>query len=363
MTAEVVGQAAIVSAIYQNVTGVVSLVVAIVVLLRALLWLRARIHRPPAATGDTELAGLLDTLVTHRTHRLAVIVAEEGREPRTAFVDSAPHERFELGSLSKALTGLMIGDAIDRRELALDTRLDALVDDIAPSLADITMSQLVTHTSGLPRLPTTPGMTARALGHGVFLTNPYARMTARRVLSDAARSRRGPVGESLYSNLGAAVVGTSVAAAQGVSYSKLMQDRLFTPMGMVDTSASAHGTRAPRGWRGGRRAARWPMDGYAPAGGVVSTPADMARLAQAIVDRSAPGVDTATKAVGRGHGIFWVLDGRGGVWHNGETGGYSSYLELEVDPVRRVIVVLADSVPAAVQQRIAEKIGDELSVR
>ncbi|MBJ7291870.1 serine hydrolase domain-containing protein [Williamsia sp.] len=351
------------SAIYDNVTGAVSLVVAIVVLLRVLMWLRAHAHRPAAATGDAELAQLLDSLVTHRTHRLAAIVAEEGRPPRTAFVDASANDRFELGSLSKVVTGLVIADGIDRGEWTLDTRLDALVADIAPSLADVTVAQLVTHTSGLPRLPSTPAMTLRALAHAVFLTNPYARISARRVLDDAARSRRGRVGESLYSNLGASVAGISVAAAQGVSYAELVQSRLFTPIGMTATSASSAGTPAPRGWHGGRRAARWRMDGYAPAGGVVSTPADIARLAQAIVDRSAPGIDTSVQAVGRGRGIFWVLDGSGGAWHNGETGGYSGYLTLEVAPTRRVIVVLADSVPAEEQQRIAEKIGDALSVR
>ncbi|GAA1458780.1 serine hydrolase domain-containing protein [Williamsia maris] len=351
------------SAIYENVTGALSLVFAIVVLSRVLLWLRAHAHRPAAATGDTELAGLLDTLVTHRTHRLAAIVAEDGRPLRTAFVDASPDDRFEIGSLSKVVTGLVIADGIDRGELSLDTRLDALVDDVAPTLADITVAQLVTHTSGLPRLPSTTAMTLRVLAHGLFLTNPYARITAQRVLTDAARSRRGRVGESSYSNLGASVAGISVAAAQGVSYAELVQDRLFTPIGMVDTSALSHGTRAPRGWHGGRRAARWSMDGYAPAGGVVSTPADIARLAQALVDRSAPGIDTSVEPVGRGRGIFWILDSHGGAWHNGETGGYSGFLTLEVAPVRRVIVVLADSVPAEEQQRIAEKIGDALSVR
>ncbi|MBJ7291753.1 serine hydrolase domain-containing protein, partial [Williamsia sp.] len=352
------------SAIYENVTGAVSLVVAIVVLSRVLLWLRAHAHRPATATGDSELAGLLDTLVTHRTHRLAVIVAEEGRSPRTAFVDASAEDRFELGSLSKAVTGLVIADGIDRGELTLGTRLDSLVDGITPSLSDITVARLVTHTSGLPRLPSTAGMTLRALAHGLFLTNPYARMSEQRVLTDAARSRRGRVGESLYSNLGASVAGISVAAAQGVSYAELVQSRLFTPIGMTATSASSAGTPAPRGWHGGRRAARWRMDGYAPAGGVVSTPADIARLAQAIADRTAPGIDTSVEPVGAGHGIFWVLGGdRGGVWHNGETGGYSSYLRLEVTPVRRVVVVVADSIPAEEQQRIAEKIGDALSVR
>lgn len=110
---------------------------------------------------------------------------------------------------------------------------------------------------------------------------------------------------------------------------------------------------------GGRRVQPWATDSYAPAGGVLD---DMARLATSRLDGSGPGRRSLSRsAVSRpagqgGSGMFWVIDSVRGnrtvVWHNGQTGGYSSFIAL-YPQARRAVVVLADVARESDQQRIA----------
>jgi CubicO group peptidase (beta-lactamase class C family) len=93
------------------------------------------------------------------------------------------------------------------------------------------------------------------------------------------------------------------------------------------------------------------MGGFAPAGGVYSTIEDMAQLATAVLDGSAPGHNSTvafggipTDRPNRSAGMFWIVDSEPGtekrtVWHNGGTGGYSSLIAI-VPHLRRAVIVL-----------------------
>jgi CubicO group peptidase (beta-lactamase class C family) len=106
------------------------------------------------------------------------------------------------------------------------------------------------------------------------------------------------------------------------------------------------------------------MDGYAPAGGAVSTIRDMTLLAGALLDGSAPG-QSALEPIdhvgpgrsARASGLFWVVDTLPGtadtmIWHNGRTGGYSVFLAL-YPQTRSAVIVLANVARGAEQRHIA----------
>jgi CubicO group peptidase (beta-lactamase class C family) len=89
------------------------------------------------------------------------------------------------------------------------------------------------------------------------------------------------------------------------------------------------------------------MDGYAPAGAVVSTVTDMSRLATSLLDGSAPGHRSLRELEGvktdradRATGMFWMIDrvpGTDGsmIWHNGQTGGHSAFFALSRRPIEQ----------------------------
>jgi CubicO group peptidase (beta-lactamase class C family) len=142
-----------------------------------------------------------------------------------------------------------------------------------------------------------------------------------------------------------------------MSYPELMQQRLFGPLGMTATHVQTARLVA-NGWTAtGLPAQPWPMDAYAPAGAVVSTTHDLALLAVALLNGTAPGMAalTATDPTQVDHdriGTFWHIshwmNGQNITWHAGETGGYTAYFALDREH-HRAIIVLADVAASATQ--------------
>ena len=63
---------------------------------------------------------------------------------------------FEIGSISKVFTGVLLAQAVERGDLALDDNLGKLLKgkvSLSPFVSEITLRQLVTHSSSLPRMP------------------------------------------------------------------------------------------------------------------------------------------------------------------------------------------------------------------
>ena len=144
-----------------------------------------------------------------------------------------------------------------------------------------------------------------------------------------------------------------------------MDERLLSPLGMADSGVSRRGFRARWGHAGsGQPRQPWIAGAYAPAGGVVSTVADMAKLVTALLEGTAPGQralsavgDVATESPNEAAGLFWVIARRTRmgvplIWHNGATGGYSAFVALFPE-LRVGVVALANVDRAAEQQDIA----------
>jgi CubicO group peptidase (beta-lactamase class C family) len=240
-------------------------------------------------------------------------------------------------------------------------------------VATVTLRELATHTSGLPRLAGTAPNALRLAAFATLGLDPYRGITARRLLAVASRQRPGRRGRVGYSNLGAALLGQLLAARCGEHFAALLTARILVPCGMTGAAVAARGAAAPHGWSAaGLPRAPWIMDGYAPAGGVVATIGDLASLAVGLLRGTAPGSagldpldGTADPTVAhRRRGLFWITDtdpGTGArmVWHNGATGGYSSFFALFPD-AGRAVVVLADTARPARQQRIALELARRL---
>lgn len=318
--------------------------------------------------GDPELTRQLAEAGGAPRGSVAAAVVDVGSEPwvRHAFLGAgAIDRRFEVGSVTKGLTGMLLADAIGRGEVELDTTVGAILPSADGSpLGEVTLRELATHTSGLPRLPVGLSMTWRALRSGWLGLDPYRGLTPERMLGDAARQRLDRSGRQLYSNLGGAVCGQSVArAAGGLEFGELLHQRILLPAGMTNTFVTARGQMAPAGrsprgfWR-----QPWIMDGYAPAGGLTSTIADMAHLAAGLLSGEVPGCESLLPIDGadtaeRRHGMFWIVQrmsqaGPRVVWHNGQTGGYSAFFALVPD-AGRAVIVLSDVAQAAQTERLA----------
>ncbi|WP_407285599.1 serine hydrolase domain-containing protein [Streptomyces sp. BP-8] len=199
----------------------------------------------------------------------------------TALTPPTPRHalRYEVGSLSKTFTVLLLADLARAGVLTLDDPLAAHLPGLSlphPYSRRITLRHLATHTSGLPRIPTDliPG----ALMHPSV--NGYAAYDTERLLRTFARTRprNRPGTRWRYSNFGLALLGPAMAEAAGAPYPALLTDRVLRPLGLADTTLGpgATGTDAI-----GHRAngvtpvPSTDMGAFAAVGSVRATPGDL----------------------------------------------------------------------------------------
>lgn len=324
----------------------------------------------PYGQGDRRLSDLLFSVAGSRTKSVAAVLVDIATSPNAtfAYIDAGPESRFEVGSITKAMTGMLLADSISRGEVALETRVGDLFDPSSSSrkgFGTISLKELCTHTSGLPRLPKDLATTLRTMRFAIFGTDPHRGTTPAGVLKSASHERLRGRGGRCYSNLGGATLGQLLALRTDTEYGALMKRRILDPLEMTATSVGNVRNMAPSGWSSrGLRRPPWSMGGFAPSGGVISTIADMTRLAVALLEGSAPGMEALTPIEGvttdgphQSSGMFWNVysipeSDRKITWHNGRTGGYSSFFGLARQSGRATIV-LSNVARANEQQRVA----------
>ncbi len=285
-------------------------------------------------------------------HPVAAVATVAGGATRIAIRSADADADFEVGSLSKAVTGLLYADAVDRGEVAPDTLLGSLLPLGDGAAAGLTLASLSTHTSGLPRLAPRSDVLRRTIRLQTRGANPYGETLDE--LVEQVRQVRLAAPRARYSNLGFQLLGHGVAAAAGLSYADLLHQRLADVLGLPSLHVPARpGELRPTALPGrsgrGRPREAWTGEALGPAGGIRSSIGDLGRLVAALLDGTAPGraaLDPvrpfAGPAVRIGAGWLTVMaEGREITWHNGGTGGFCSWLGLDRPAGAGVVLVSA----------------------
>lgn len=294
------------------------------------------------------------------THLAVALVEGGGTKVTWAARGADDRSDFEIGSVTKGLTGLLLADAVERGEVTLGTTLGELLDLGDGPAAAVPLESLATHTSGMA--PVGPGMAWRGSWAQLRGRDPYRGLGPEDVVGQLRAVRLGRP-RVRYSNLGFAALGLALAAASGVPYPRLVRERLLEPLRMTDTYVPATpADLRPAALEGhsarGARREPWLLDGYAAAGGVRSTARDMSRLVAALLAGTAPGMaalEPRAEFSQRARiGLAWITSsdaaGHELTWHNGMTGGFSAMLALDRAAGRGAVVLNANG-------RIVDDIG------
>jgi len=264
---------------------------------------------------------------------------------------------FEIGSVTKVFTGLLLADLAEQGIVGLDDPLASHLPSWVrvPTRGDrqITLGELASHAAGLPRDPT--GTLGRWLGDR---RNPYAALSVEELYAGLARTRpRRRGGRAKYSNLGAGLLGVALACAAGQPYEELVRQRICRPLGMADTMITPTGEQTARlatgHTRRGRPVPPFQLPALAGAGALRSTATDLLRFLGANLDPArtplAAQLERAQQPrVGRpgrwGVGLGWMIArpprAAGPVlWHNGGTSGFRSFAALARDTGAAVVVL------------------------
>ena len=260
---------------------------------------------------------------------------------------------YEIGSVTKVFTSLILADMIEKGEVKPDDPvskfLPAAVKVPSRNGRQITLLDLSMQVSGLPRLPDNMKPADPA--------NPYADYDAPKLYDFLSRYTltRDPGEKYEYSNLAVGLLGHALALRAGMSYEELLRRRIFDPLGMSGTSitlSEAQKKRLAPGYDGSLKPVKnWDLDALAGAGAIRSTVNDMLKFVAANLELT----DTPLKAAMRRMrslkratdmpdveiGMAWHVFTKFDTliwWHNGGTAGYRSFVGF--NPAKKEGVVI-----------------------
>lgn len=316
-----------------------------------------------AMPDNVEIASILRDRIVRDAANVGIVVAViENGETRfvshgtIALDDRTPvdeHTLFEAGSITKVFTNLLLARLVEEGRIDLD----APIADYLPAGTQlpqgeegqaITAFDLATHSAGLSGLP--DDLLSRGLG------NPYSGYGAEGLLAWLAQyDLPRPIGESFeYSNAGTALLGLAITHS-GQPYADLLDETILSPLGMTETSLALTGgpeIAMAQGHDGARTPVpAWDFDVFAPAGGLRTTAADLAKFIAAASGATHPELAPAfanmlarTRPVAGADsiGLGWFITPTGSgeiVWHNGITGGFRSFAGFERQSGKGAVVL------------------------
>lgn len=276
---------------------------------------------------------------------------------------------FEIGSISKVFTGILLAQAVLEKRVTLDTTLRDLMGPgrsfADPNVAAITLQQLATHTSGLPRIPDN-------LIDGADPQDPYAHYD--RALLDACIARaklaHAPPFPSSYSNLGVGLLGDLLSRVYGKTWEELVLERIAQPLGLSDTCVTLTPEQMKRlapPYAGDQPTKPWHCRALAGAGALRSTPADMLKFAQALRRPESTPLRAAIEMIeqprdGQNLGLclqILRIKDRNSYWFAGGTGGFRSWF-LANPTSARVVVILINNNALAPESILSGKVEMEV---
>jgi CubicO group peptidase (beta-lactamase class C family) len=149
-----------------------------------------------------------------------------------------PTDTIHLGSDTKAMTAILIGQLIDKKELTLDSTMRELFPDLAakmhPAMATNTVRNLLNHNAGFPH-----DLDWRALAATQLPLPRQRRLAVERALSIPPAT---PIGSYLYSNIGFVLLGAIIEAKTGQPWEEVMRKEIFLPLHMASAGFGPPGT-------------------------------------------------------------------------------------------------------------------------
>jgi len=324
---------------------------------------------PPPIPSDADIQAILRRRVdlcrlspgyavgiTERGDRRLVV---HGYRDRATVAELDRDTLFVIGSVTKLFTALLLADMAQRGEVSLsDPVSDFLPAGVRVPAHDgrhITLADLASHMSGLPRRPSNlPSQDPANLYAGYSAELLYEFLSS--------YTLPGPIGEQVvYSNIGYGLLGHALALRAGMEYETLLRSRICNPLGLADTAVSLPPDRAERLAAGHDESLDpvpdWDIGVLAAAGALRSSVPELLTFLEALGSDASPlapavrilmaplstgGFDAGGLGMASAASEGYTL-----IEHGGLTGGYHSHVAY-VPEWKRGVVVLANAFIAPV---------------
>jgi CubicO group peptidase (beta-lactamase class C family) len=317
---------------------------------------------------DAELKPMVENPALAGASGIGVVIGvfERGEQQVLTYGVAKEDSLFEIGSITKTFTGLILSEMVVEKKLSLDTPVRELLPPgtvAKPDGPEITLLSLATHHSGMARMPDN--------FHPADPANPYADYTEKDLFQYVAKTGLAlkPDAKFQYSNVGMGLLGDALAHKAGETYSELLKQDVLEPLHMEHTFIVLPAAKQGNFLAGhngmDKPVHAWDLDAMAPAGGIRSDVRDMLKYMAAQLH---PPPGTVAQAVELQHelradmdgakiAINWMFDPRDANYdHGGATGGFTSYafFNAKNDVAGVILVNRASGLAESLGVQIAE---------
>jgi len=317
---------------------------------------------------DGKQMGMVIGLVDERGSRIFSAGGLDNGTDRELDGDTA----FEIGSITKTFTTLLLQDSVERGEVKLDDPVSMYLPKSVRCPVyngrEITLLHLATHTSGLPEFPTnlSPGDGNRAYSH-------YTVEQLYNFLSSFTLARE-PGMRWEYSNVGVALLAHVLTLKTGIDYESLVMERICRPLKTEDTRITLTEPLKSRLARGhdpsGKLLPNQEFSAMAGASALHSTVNDLLKYVKAHLDLTHSSLTPLMKKTQSPHStappkhyhtaMDWYDHGAAQpprmrlLGHAGQTTGYTAFVGLDLDNRRGVVVLFNQQTAGGLQ---ADSVG------
>lgn len=271
------------------------------------------------------------------------------RENDTLKYTNNSQNAFEVGSITKVFTSTLLANLVVSGKISLEDKINSVFPVEFKDGIQISFKELANHTSGLPRLPSNIGAS------GNFdPKNPYKYYDEKAFLdylSNLLALEYEAGSKSSYSNLGIGLLASALKYYSGLTFEKMAKDWVFNKYGMNNSTLNEEDVadilikgRNPEG----DITPVWSFSALTGAGGILSTAEDLSKflLAQLNPENKELALTrekTFEDNPGMDIGLSWMIikrkDGAKWYWHNGGSGGYTSFMAIDLEKKSGVIVL------------------------
>jgi len=270
------------------------------------------------------------------------------------------NDGFRVGSVTKMFVATVVMQLVAEHRLALDDTVEQHLPGLVRNGRSITYAELLSHTSGLPDYFSNKRI------YGPYdrgnLTFHWAHAAIAHISSaDKPVFAPGARGRFAYSNTGYYVLGLTIEKLTGRSLEIALQQRIIGPLGLTHTTLPRTAVPAGPYAHGYTTPGNQEMTAISPsilwaAGGLVSTPADIARFFRALdsgrllpkpLVRSMrtprvtlPGPPSHRQQIGLGVFLTTLPCGVATWGHGGDLPGYTTQAYMSADGRRQIVVAV-----------------------
>ncbi|NER12280.1 serine hydrolase [Leptobacterium flavescens] len=257
---------------------------------------------------------------------------------------------YEIGSITKTFTALLLARYVDEGSIKLSDAVDSFLPDGIRLRDDegnvITLEQLSTHTSGLPRLPNNM--------KSLYTANPYQDYGRKELFEFLKSYKAGNIGKDFaYSNLAVGLLGEALALHKKGDYKELIQKDILDVLGLKNTYfeiPEEAQSKFATGYAGEKPTSAWDFQAIAAAGALRADIRDLVKYGRSYLDKGnslKSAMELTSKPYftdknGLGHGLGWFINPGEILVHNGGTGGFRTFISIDKTN-QKIVAIMTNS--------------------